>query len=62
VTIEVANQICPKYTITYVRWHVFLHRAGCNDLVFGCCQPDSMLATCVFVYLRADIELGSHDA
>jgi hypothetical protein len=34
---------------------------GCNELVFGCCQPGSTRARCVFGYLRADVEPGSHD-
>lgn len=34
---------------------------GCNDVVFGCCQPSYTRARCVFVCLRADVELGSHD-
>jgi hypothetical protein len=32
----------------------------CNKLVFGCCQPGSMRARCVFSYLRADVESDSH--
>jgi hypothetical protein len=35
--------------------------AGCNGLVFGCCQPGSTRVRCVFGYLRADVESGSHD-
>jgi hypothetical protein len=35
--------------------------AGCNELMFGCCQPGSMRARCVFGYLLADVESGSHD-
>jgi hypothetical protein len=34
---------------------------GCNELVFGCCQPSSTPARCVFGYLRADVESDSHD-
>jgi hypothetical protein len=34
---------------------------GCNELVFGCCQPDSTRARYVFGYLRTNVELGSHD-
>jgi hypothetical protein len=35
--------------------------AGCNELVFGCCQSGSTRAMCVFGYLRTDVELGLHD-
>jgi hypothetical protein len=35
--------------------------AGCNELVFGCCQPDSTRTRCVFSYMRTDMESGSHD-
>jgi hypothetical protein len=35
--------------------------AGCNELVFGCCQPGSTRARCVFGYLHADVESDSHD-
>lgn len=34
---------------------------GYNEMVFGCCQPGSTRARCVFGYLRADVEPGSHD-
>jgi hypothetical protein len=42
--------------------HVFAGAciAGCNELVFGCCQPGSTRARYVFGYLRADVESGSH--
>jgi hypothetical protein len=36
--------------------------AGCNELVFGCCQQGSTRARCVFGYLRADVESNSHDS
>jgi hypothetical protein len=35
--------------------------AGCNELVFDCCQPSSTRARCVFGYLRADMESDSYD-
>jgi hypothetical protein len=35
--------------------------AGCNELVFDCCQLGYTHARYVFGYLRADVELGSHD-
>jgi hypothetical protein len=35
--------------------------AGCNELVFGCCQPGSTRARYVFGYLHADVESSSHD-
>jgi hypothetical protein len=35
--------------------------AGCNELVFGCYQPGSTCARCVFGYLCTDVESGSHD-
>jgi hypothetical protein len=44
--------------------HVFAGACivGCNELVFGCCQPGSTRARCVFGYLRVDVEPGSHDS
>jgi hypothetical protein len=38
-----------------------LASSECNELVFGCCQLDSTHARCVFGYLHADVEPGSHD-
>jgi hypothetical protein len=38
-----------------------LASSECNELVFGCCQLDSTRARCVFGYLHADVEPGSHD-
>jgi hypothetical protein len=35
--------------------------AGCNEMVFSCYQLGYMRARCVFGYLRADVESGSHD-
>jgi hypothetical protein len=35
--------------------------AGCNELVFGCCQPGSTRVRCVFGYLGTNVESGSHD-
>jgi hypothetical protein len=32
-----------------------------NHALFDCCQPDSTRARCVFGYMRADMEPGSHD-
>jgi hypothetical protein len=34
---------------------------GYNELVFGCCQPGSTRAKCVFGYLRIDVESDLHD-
>jgi hypothetical protein len=34
---------------------------GCNELVFGCFQPDFTRVRYVFGYLRVDVESDSHD-
>jgi hypothetical protein len=39
---------------------VFIGIVGCNEVVFGCCQPGSTRARCVFGCLRVDVESCSY--